>query len=137
MLGLRKESRDRCTKLLPFKIALQKLLNSSTMKAWIHLLSSENSRSEVVEVTLLPLFNGEDNMVKEMSKNITEISRKGSSAPGFKQGVAPGIRQKRKARGGQKFVDERGYGHRKPCSGRQDFVSNPSQRIACCHQRNY
>lgn len=124
MLGLRKESRDRCTKLLPFKVALKKLLSSSTMKVWIHLLSSEISRDEGVEVTLLPLFTGEDNMVKEMSKNIAEIHRKGSSAPGIRQGVAPGIWQKRRAWGGQKFVDEQGYSHWKPCSGKQDLVSN-------------
>lgn len=42
-------------------------------------------------VTLLPLFNGEDDdMVKKISKNITELNRKGSSAP------APGARPRDK-----------------------------------------
>lgn len=73
------------------------------MKAWIHLLSTLNNRDEGVGVTLLPLFNGEHDMVKKISKNITELNRKGSLAPSFKQVHDPRISQARRAWGWQKF----------------------------------
>lgn len=38
-------------------------------------------------------------MVKEMSKNIAEIHRKGSSAPGVRQGVALGNMTKKESLG--------------------------------------
>lgn len=62
----------------------------------MHLLNTENNRDGGVGVTLLPLFDSENNTTI-MSKNITEISREGSSAPGFMQGTDPGISQKKKA----------------------------------------
>lgn len=45
----------------------------------MHLLNIENIRDGGVGVTLLSLFNGEDNTLKEMSKNITEMNRERSS----------------------------------------------------------
>ena len=78
---------------------LKKILNSFALKVWIHLLSTLNNRDEGIGVTLLLLFNGEDNTVKKISKNITELNRKGSSAPGFKQVHDPGISQTRRAGG--------------------------------------
>ena len=38
------------------------------MKVWIYLLSTSNDRNEGVGVTLLPLFNGEDNGEENQQK---------------------------------------------------------------------
>jgi len=63
-----KNHRDWCNKPLIFKTVLRKRLNSSAMKVWIYLLSTSNDRNEGVGVTLLPLFNGEDNGEENQQK---------------------------------------------------------------------
>lgn len=72
----RKSTRTGAPNYCPFR--QHSVLNSSATKVWMHLLNIENIRDGGVGVTLLSLFNGEDNTLKEMSKNITEMNRERS-----------------------------------------------------------
>lgn len=76
MLGLRKDHSHWCNKPLTFKKVLKKTLKLSTLKVWIHLLSFLNNRDEGVGITLLPLFNVDNNKVKKIRKKCCRMKQK-------------------------------------------------------------